>query len=173
MECSFFACLLFLCQTTTAPPEPWILFFLHYSFNPGQIVAVWCQITCSPCQISNLCHCFLLFFCLYGFMHHNIWGHIKSFFASVPADLFILFSAWTGFSIITWNDVDSAQVCFPITLLQLLMVCIFKEYILHKKMREKGGKNSMCHFLKNTKKSSFTPAIGTHPHITSMIYINS
>lgn len=35
----------------------------------------------------------------------------------------------------------------------------------------KGGKNSMCH--KKYQKSSFTLAIGTHPHITSMIYINS
>lgn len=54
-------------------------------------------------------------------------------------------------------------------LLQLLMVCFLKSIILHKKWE--GRKNSMCH--KNTKKSSFTPAIGTHPHITSMIDINS
>lgn len=35
----------------------------------------------------------------------------------------------------------------------------------------RGGKNSMCH--KKYQNPVFTPAIGTHPHITSMIYINS
>lgn len=172
MECSFFACLLaFLLPDHHCTRLCPLNYFCTTPLNPNSQSNCSCLLSdhTLPSPKSKSCRRFVHM----DNMHHNIWGRIKSFFVSVPADLFIFFfPAWTGFSIITWNDVDSAQVCFSITLLQLLMVCIFKEYILHKKMRERGEKQYVP-FLKNTKKSSFTPAIGTHPHITSMIYINS
>lgn len=169
----FVFCLL-ACFSSARPPlhqtMPLEFFFCTTPLTqiPSQIVAVWCQITRSPSPIPKSCRHFVYMdICITTY--EAVLSHFLYQFQLI---CLFFFPAWTGFSIITWNDVDSAQVCFSITLLQLLMVCIFKEYILHKKMRERGEKQYVP-FLKNTKKSSFTPAIGTHPHITSMIYINS
>lgn len=75
-------------------------------------------------------------------MHHTTRPHY-SCFVSVPAD-FVYFPAQRGFSIITRDDVDSARVCFPITCYNCWW-SVSQEYILHKKMRKGGRKNSMCH----------------------------
>lgn len=96
-------------------------------------ICVWCQMYMPiACQITfKLCWYRV---CI------TPWGHITLF--CISSSWFVYFSAWTGFSIITWNDVDSAQVCFSITLLQLLMVWILRVYIAQKNER---GENSMCH----------------------------
>lgn len=98
---------------------------------------------------------------------HHTTGHVHNGFVSVPAD-FVYFPAWTGFSIITMKWCWQCTSLFFHHLLQLLMVCILRVYIAQKNER---GEKTVCAI--KIPKSSFTPAIGTHPHITSMIYINS
>lgn len=51
----------------------------------------------------------------------------------------LFFSARTGFSIITWNDVDSAQVCFSITCYNCWWSVSLKSIYCTKKW-ERGGK---------------------------------
>lgn len=79
-------------------------------------------------------------------MHHT-YEAILYRFVSVPADLFIFFRP----DRLQHHNMKWCWQCTSLFfhhLLQLLMVCIFKEYILHKKMR-KGGK-TVC-AIKNTK----------------------
>lgn len=115
----------------------------HFSLIFSQIWSVWCQI-CSFIQLYESKTLKLWRLPSVSILCITPWGHINLFFIS--SSWFVYFSAWTGFSIITWNDVDSAQVCFSITCYNCWW-SVSQEYILHKKM--KGEKQYVP--LKNTK----------------------
>ena len=77
------------------------------------------------------------------------------------------FPVRAGFSIMTGKHVDSAHVCFSITCYKNADGLYLRVYCT----KNEGGKNSMCHKKYQNPVSHLR--FGTHPHITSMIYINS
>lgn len=83
----------------------------------SQLQDVWCQDICplSNPPVSNNIQIVISISQSYASHHEAILNR----FVSVPADLFISLPGQTDrgffFSIITWNDVDSARVCFSIT----------------------------------------------------------
>lgn len=162
----FFACLLDLCQTTHIK----VCQLQYFSFFPpefwGQFYTVWLRYVLDmpniqTCESNNIqIGIFVLpFKCI------TPHGHIKSFCISSSWFIYFLSRQTSASWQIMMLTVHKAV--FPSLATKMQMVCILRVYIAQT-MR---GKNSMCHKKYQNPVSHLR--FGTHPHITSMIYINS
>lgn len=129
---------------------------------------------------AHLLWCYIV---KYSFCNANLsvikciapWGHITLF--CISSSWFVSFLARTGFQHHNMKWCWQCTSLFFPSLATILDGLYLKSIYCTKNERggKKRGEKTVCAIKKyqQKKKSSFTPAIGTHPHITSMIYINS